>query len=109
MRKLLARIGIWLIELYLSDTKREALNETQTVGLLSQLWENPAFRNYVSDRNQKIIYTMVGLPGAKPEPRDHFFELRGQRLEILELGVKAKICFERRIKDKSGLSTVKKV
>jgi hypothetical protein len=106
MRNLLIRMLIWLIDSSLSDTKRDALTDEQTVGLLSQLWENPAFRNYVSDRNQRIIYTMAGAPGEKLGSRDQFIELRGQRLEILELASKAKRCFDRRMPN-NRLSTDK--
>ena len=74
---------------------RENLSKEQEDGLLASLWGNPGFRNYASDRNQRLIYAMVGTPGAAKEPRDRFMELRGQRMEILELFAKAKACSER--------------
>jgi len=85
---------------------KDILSKEQEEGLLASLWTNPGFRNYVADRNQRIIYSMVGTPGAKPEPRDRFMELRGQRVELLELMSKAKMCSERIQK---GLEEKKKV
>jgi len=96
---MLKSIALWYLERDLSRVPREAITQIQSDGLLAQLWENPAFRKYIEGRNATLIYTLAGAPGAQTEPRDRFFEIRGQRMEILELGSKAKLCFERTIKN----------
>jgi hypothetical protein len=95
MRQFIIRCLLWLIERDISTYPQGKLTKEQFDGLLSQLWQNPGFRQYVADRNQHLIYTMAGAPGDKKEPRDRYMELRGQRVEILELAAKAKNAFAR--------------
>ncbi len=74
----------------------DVLSKEQTDGLLAQLWDVPAFRNYVKERNSKIIYSIAGAAGSEPEPRDKSRLLMGQRVEILILAAKAKTAASRR-------------
>lgn len=94
IKRVLLRCLLWLIERDLQKVPKFALTEEQRRGLLAQLWENGAFRNYVSDRNQQLIYSIAGLPGAKLETTEKLLELRGQRIELLEFAAKAKLCSE---------------
>src|SRR3990167_11032140 len=81
---------LWYQEREMLKLPKEVLTPEQETGLLSMLWSNQAFRNYISDRNAKLIYYMAGAPGLEPEPREKLLIKYGQRIEILELGAKAK-------------------
>jgi hypothetical protein len=95
-RNRLIALLIWLIEKELSTVPRETLSEEQVNGLFATLWDNPAFRNYISERNAKLVYTIAGYPGNEPEPRDKFHQKYGQRVENLILGSKAKLAAAKR-------------
>lgn len=64
-------------------------------GMLSQLWENPAFRKYVADRDMKLVWTLAGGEGLAAEPRDAYVMHTGQRVELLLLASEAKKAFTR--------------
>ena len=84
------------LEKDLAQIPSEILSQEQYEGLLSMLWDNQAFRNYVKERNQKIIYSIAGIAGSEPEPRDKTRLLLGQRVENLVLASKAKACATKR-------------
>lgn len=91
-------ICIRFLERILLGVPAESLSAEEHDGLLSMLWDNKAFRNYVKDRNGKLVYALAGMVGSEPEPRDKSRLLMGQRVENLVLANKAKICAERRDK-----------
>jgi hypothetical protein len=95
MKNKLINLLIWLIEKDLSTIPRQTLTDEQYVGLMSQLWNNIAFQKYVADRDALLVYTMAGVAGNKPEPRDDHILKFGQRVEILTLAKKAQLCAER--------------
>lgn len=97
----LLKLTILLLERQL-PTRREKLSKEQEDGLLAQLWQNEAFRNYIADRNSKLVYTLAGGEGMKPEPRDDYLMHTGQRVENLLLGTKAKLSYERTIERKKA-------
>lgn len=75
---------------------RETLTQEQRDGLLSQLWQNAAFRQYIAERDGKLIYSLAGGAGMLPEPRDKYLLQLGQRVEILLLADAAKKAEARR-------------
>ena len=95
--KLIA-LCVKFLERDLNKVPKEILSDEQYEGLLSMLWDNQAFRNFVKDRNQRIIYTIAGIAGNEPEPRDKTRLLYGQRVENLVLAAKAKASAIRRDK-----------
>lgn len=64
-------------------------------GLLSQLWQSSAFRQYVQQRDAKLIFTLAGSEGMAPEPRDAYTMHTGQRVELLMLAREAKAAYNR--------------
>jgi hypothetical protein len=98
MKTFLIKLLIKWIERDL-DYSREILTEEQRNGLFSTLFDNPAFRNYIKERDEKLIWTIAGGAGLAPEPRDKYAQKFGQRVEILLLASKAKACWVKRGKD----------
>jgi hypothetical protein len=94
MRRFIVKTLIRLLDSELSSVSKELLTKDVETGLLSQLWQNPAFRKYVADRNAKIVFTMAGGEGMEPEPRDKYHLHAGQRVEILLLAKRAKDAFK---------------
>lgn len=92
---------IRFLERGMIDVPYETLSKEQNDGLLSQLWDVPAFRNYVKERNAKLIYTIAGTAGSEPEPRDRTRLLMGQRVEILVLGARARTAAARRDRERA--------
>ena len=95
LRRKILDILIKLLERELSDTPKQSLEKDAYDGLLSQLWQNPAFRKYVQDRDAKLIFTMAGSEGMAPEPREAYTMHTGQRVEILILAREAKAAWTR--------------
>ncbi len=98
-------IGI-LIRLLLgkqSDFSKQLLTKEEEDGLMSQLWENPQFRNRIAQRDAKIIYTMAGGEGMEPEPRDKYMIHAGQRVENLLLARDAKAAYDRVRRQKEAI------
>ena len=110
LRHKLIDILIGLLSKDLSDMPKEPLTKDEYDGLMSQLWQTPAFRKYVADRDAKLIFTMAGSEGMAPEPRDAYVMHTGQRVEILILAREAKAAFNRmelQRQQKSALETAK--
>ena len=95
MRKWLLDILIGLLERELSDIPKQTLEKEVYDGMMSQLWQLPAFRKYVQDRDAKLIFTMAGSEGMAPEPRDAYVMHTGQRVELLLLASEAKKAYNR--------------
>lgn len=95
IRKKLIDILIKLLQRELSDVPKETLTKEQFDGMLSGLWQNPAFRKYVQDRDAKLIFTMAGSEGMAPEPREAYTMHTGQRVELLILAREAKAAWSR--------------
>lgn len=95
LRKKIIDVLIGLLSRELSTVPRETLIKEQYDGMLAQLWENPAFRKYVADRDTKLVWTMAGGEGLAAEPRDAYVMHTGQRVELLVLAREAKKAFER--------------
>lgn len=93
-KRLLLVICIRVFESSL-DSKSVVLTVEQEDGLLSQMWQNDAFRKYITARNEKIKYMLAGGEGMEPEPRDTYLIHIGQRVENLFFGSKAKLAYER--------------
>ena len=100
LRNKLIYLLIWFIEKELAKIPNEVLQEEQTAGLMSQLWYNQAFRNYILDRDRKLIWTIAGGAGMDPEPRDKYLMKFGQRVELLILAARCKSYAERKVKDR---------
>ena len=95
MRKLLIDILIKYLQREISDFPKSTLRKEEYDGLLSGLWQNPAFRKYVQDRDAKLIFTLAGSEGMAPEPRDMYTMHTGQRVELLILAREAKQAYTR--------------
>jgi len=100
MRKWFLDILIKLLERELSDMSKQTLDKETYDGLLSGLWQNPAFRKHVQDRDARLIFTMAGGEGMAPEPREAYTMHSGQRVELLILAREAKKAYERLDKGK---------
>ena len=105
LRKQIIDILIKLLERELSDLPKQTLTKEQYDGMLSQLWQLPAFRKYVQDRDAKLIFTMAGSEGMAPEPREAYTMHTGQRVELLILARDAKKAYERMEQGKVALRT----
>lgn len=95
MRTKLIKILIRLLSLEVKSTGDEELSKEGYDGLMSQLWQSPAFRKYLADRDKKLIWAMAGGEGLGPEPRQDYALHAGQRVENLLLGREAKAAFMR--------------
>lgn len=95
LKRLFFHIAVRYLERGLFEGPRPQLSQQEFDGLLSQLWQNLAFRTYVADRNGKLIFTLSGGEGMEPEPRDAYLKHSGQRVENLLLASKAKAAYER--------------
>lgn len=98
MKFWLFKILIWVLVKENLTGPRAVLSKEEEDGLLSQLWENPAFRKRVADRDAKLIHTMAGGEGLGPEPRDQYALHAGQRVENLLWARDAKVAYLRRQK-----------
>lgn len=67
---------------------------------LATAWMDPGFRQYVSYRDQKIMFELAGGIGMKEQPRDDYVRFTGQRVEILLLAQRAKEAHARREEEK---------
>lgn len=92
---MLFEILIKLLEKFVGVSSKELLTKEQEDGLLAQLWENPAFRKRVAERDARIIHEMAGGEGMKPEPRDGYALHAGQRVENLLWARDAKAAYIR--------------
>jgi len=99
MRNLFITILIRLLQKDIVNFPKENLTKEQEDGLLSQMWENAAFRKHIADRDAKLIYTMAGGEGLGPEPREAYTMHTGQRVENLILARDAKAAWMRREKN----------
>ncbi|MDO8521519.1 MAG: hypothetical protein Q7S52_05385 [bacterium] len=95
IRKWFFEFLIGILQRELSDIPRETLTKEAYDGLMSQLWQSPAFRKYVADRDAKLIFTMASGEGFDPEPRDKYLIHFGRRMENLELAREAKQAYNR--------------
>ncbi len=82
----------------ISGFTKVTLTKEEEDGLLSQMWESPAFRKRVAERDAKLLYTMAGGEGLAPEPRADYTLHAGQRVENLLWARDAKAAFMRREK-----------
>ena len=92
----------WFIEiliraLRLDPPGKQVISKQEEDLLLSALWENPAFRKYVAERDSKLIHAMAGGEGMGPEPREAYLLHTGQRVENLLLARDAKAAYNRQI------------
>ena len=94
MRRLLIEILIRALGFYIP---REDFNFTKEEedGMLSQIWQLPAFRKRIAERDKRIVFTMAGGEGMVPEPRDKYALHAGQRVENLLLAKDAKSAYQR--------------
>lgn len=100
VRNLVVKLLIKLLERELSDTPKVSHSKEEYDGMLSQLWQNPGFRQYVQQRDAKLIFTMAGSEGMAPEPRDAYTMHTGQRVELLILAREAKAAWNRAVEQK---------
>lgn len=108
MRRLLVGLLIRLLEKDVGP-QRVTLTKDEEDILLSQLWQSPAFRKRVADRDARLIHAMAGGEGMAPEPRDAYCLHAGQRVECLLWARDAKLAYERDAKrrvDKETLTPV---
>ena len=89
---------IRFLERELLKAPTETLSQEQTDGLLATLWDNAAFRNFLKERNAKLVYNIAGIAGSEVEPRDKTRLMLGQRVENLVLAAKTKHAALRRDK-----------
>lgn len=95
IRQIVLSILIKLLARELRETTPDQLGKEQYDGLMSQLWQNPAFRKYVADRDAKIIWALAGGEGFDAEPRETYIRHCGQRVENLILAREAKAAWTR--------------
>ncbi len=98
MRNLLLKILIRLLLGNLSDLPKSTLTKEVEDAMLSELWQNAAFKKRLGDRDAKIIYTMAGGEGLLPEKREDYALHLGQRVENLLWARDAKSAYMRRMK-----------
>lgn len=106
MRRWILDILIKLLERELSDIPKATLEKEVYDGMLSQLWQSQAFRQYVQQRDAKLIWTLAGGEGLEPEPRDKYTLHSGQRLELLMLAREAKAAWTRVEKQRQEVKVV---
>ncbi len=70
LRKLLIRLLIRYFERDIHEFPEPKLSKEEWDTMMSGLWQSPAFRKYLQDRDSKLIFTMAGSEGMAPEPRD---------------------------------------
>lgn len=104
-RHKILEILIWFLERELSDIPKQTLNKAAYDGMMSQIWQNPAFRKYIQDRDARLIYTLAGSEGMAPEPRDAYTMHTGQRVELLVFAREAKAAWMR--SEKNRVDTLK--
>ncbi len=109
MRNLLIEILIRLLTRDISTIPKQTLTKEEEDGALAQMWQSPAFRKRVADRNEKLIYTMAGGEGMKAEPREAYLMHTGQRVENLLWARDAKAAYQRIGKLKQSSMTTAQV
>lgn len=93
MRVRLLMLYIRLIERYLGLPQLHSYT-TNTQDFLENAWAHAGFREYVTKRNQDIIYDAAGGAGMAPADRVKYNELIGRRVENLYISALAKKSFE---------------
>lgn len=106
-RNLIVKILIKYLSRELSDIPKQTLEKEVYDGMMSQLWQSAAFRQYVQNRDARLIFTMAGSEGMLPEPRDAYVLHTGQRVELLLLASEAKKAWNRM--DQGRLKKVEEV
>jgi hypothetical protein len=104
LKSLLIKILLKLLALTPADASKSTLTKEVEDGMLSQMWESPAFRKRVAERDAKLIYTMAGGEGMKAEDRVSYLMHTGQRVENLLLARDAKAAHERWKRQRSTLA-----
>lgn len=75
---------------------------------LAQMWESPAFRRRLAERDSKIIFQMAGGENYDPLGHDQYLIHMGQRVETLLLGRDAKAAWNRTSKKRQDNITLAK-
>lgn len=88
------------------DAQKQVADKKEEDIILSTLWQSPAFRKRVADRDAKIIYMMAGGEGMGPEPRTEYMLHAGQRVENLLLARDAKAAWGRLEKERIALKDI---
>lgn len=101
MRKLILMLYIKAIEKYLDlpeyDNKNDKIKD-----FLINAWVTDGFRQYVTKRNNDLIYDLAGGTNMTAKNREEYIETIGRRVENLYITALAKRAFEADDKMKRG-------
>lgn len=76
------------------QTLKRTIDKKEEDMLLSSLWQNQAFRNWIVTREN--IHCLGMSNNLKKPTDDEYLTLYGRRLEVLDLHITAKLAFNRR-------------
>ena len=76
---------------------QKVLEDKERILMLSSMYQNPSFRNYINQRNADIVLKMAG-DGKLPTNTDYLI-FYGRRLELLNLLELTRIAYDRRQKE----------
>jgi hypothetical protein len=100
MRRLIIKWAIVFLEKYLNLPVIEDGSKIQD--FMENTWAHQGFRDYVTKRNNELIYEAAGGSGMQALDRTKYIELVGRRLEILYFATLAKKSFALKDQQKRG-------
>lgn len=92
---LLHRFLFWVFQKEIRDLPAENLTREQIDTLLSGMWQNPVFRNYLIKRDRDLTIEMRMRFSPKKDDMESAI-LYGRTLELMELHNTAKFAYNRR-------------
>jgi hypothetical protein len=97
----MAFIRAFLIRLLfrLIDTIDARHDEKMMQVWLSMSWQDQGFKNYVAERDKKMVRELAGGIGMATRKRDEYVQMIGQRFELLRFAHVAKLAYEKRKKE----------
>lgn len=101
MRKVILMLYIKALEKYLALPEYDNKND-KVKDFLINAWVTDGFRQYVTKRNNDLIYDLAGGTGMTTKNRDEYIEIIGRRVENLYITALAKRAFEAYEKNKGG-------
>lgn len=76
--------------------------DKRTDDFLAGAWQSVGFREYIANRQERIIYELAGGSGLNEKTRDEYIRFMGQRLENLTLGLHAKNAHAKKEKENAA-------
>lgn len=89
----------------LVDTAEGLPTEGDAEQWLADNWGHPGFRSYIGQRDVILKHHLAGGDQLVAPEHRKVWQMTGQRVELLKLGHRAKVAFEKREREKAARSS----